>query len=281
LDKNSTVTPPSQHGFTLVELSIVLVVIGLLVGGILVGRDLIHAAELRSITSDVDKFKTAVNIFKMKYNCIPGDCANATDFLGTDPGGCPNTPSNTVPKTTTCNGDGMDDIGSYYSATFSNYPEEEFRFWQQLASVGLIAGAYTGATASGSVYTENAVLGLNIPAAKVSGSGWVVHYWSHSDFIDGSSPLDNEYANKTYYHLVGVKSTGDWFKDAAISPQDALNVDSKIDDGEPYTGHVFAFDLIYLGNPNGCVTNSFSIPSEYVATSSAINKCSLAFAAEF
>ena len=97
---------PSRSGFTLLELSIVLVIIGLLAGGILVGRDLIHAAELRSVVSDVDKFTAAANTFRLKYNCIPGDCTNATDYWGTDPGGCPDTPGNSVPKTATCNGTG-------------------------------------------------------------------------------------------------------------------------------------------------------------------------------
>jgi prepilin-type N-terminal cleavage/methylation domain-containing protein len=74
---------PSIHrgGFTLVELSIVLVIIGLLVGGVLVGRDLITAAEMRRIISDKDKFTAAINVFRTKYICQPGDCVNATQFF--------------------------------------------------------------------------------------------------------------------------------------------------------------------------------------------------------
>jgi prepilin-type N-terminal cleavage/methylation domain-containing protein len=70
-----------RHGFTLIELSIVLVIIGLIVGGILVGRELIHAAELRGDIREIDKMDAAVNTFRLKYNCLPGDCANATQFL--------------------------------------------------------------------------------------------------------------------------------------------------------------------------------------------------------
>ncbi len=70
-----------RHGFTLIEISIVLVIIGLIVGGILVGRDLIRLAELRADISAVNKFDAAANTFRLKYNCIPGDCANATQFL--------------------------------------------------------------------------------------------------------------------------------------------------------------------------------------------------------
>jgi len=52
-----------RHGFSLVELSIVLVILGLLTGGILGGQSLIRAAELRSIASDLFRYGTAVNSF--------------------------------------------------------------------------------------------------------------------------------------------------------------------------------------------------------------------------
>ncbi|MFO0388554.1 MAG: type II secretion system protein [Alphaproteobacteria bacterium] len=76
LQKNSR-----QQGFTLIELSIVLVIIGLVTAGVLVGKDLINQAELRSIITDVEKYNTAVNTFKVKYCCLAGDCPFATDFL--------------------------------------------------------------------------------------------------------------------------------------------------------------------------------------------------------
>jgi prepilin-type N-terminal cleavage/methylation domain-containing protein len=98
-----------KSGFTLVELSIVLMIIGLLVSGILVGKDMIRAAELRSITSEKDQIQTAVNLFKNKYLGLPGDLSNATDFWGTMPTGtCSNTAAGASggTGTQTCNGDG-------------------------------------------------------------------------------------------------------------------------------------------------------------------------------
>lgn len=62
-----------RSGFTLVELSIVLVIIGLVAGGVLVGRDLIAAATIRSTISQIEKYKTAVNTFRGKYGYLPGD----------------------------------------------------------------------------------------------------------------------------------------------------------------------------------------------------------------
>ena len=63
-------TIPKSHksaGFTLIELSIVLVIIGLIIGGVLVGRDLIAAAQVRAQISQIEKYQTAVNTFRGKY----------------------------------------------------------------------------------------------------------------------------------------------------------------------------------------------------------------------
>lgn len=60
-------------GFTLVELSIVLVIIGLLVGGIMIGKSLIGSSEIRAQISQIETFKTAANSFKLKYGALPGD----------------------------------------------------------------------------------------------------------------------------------------------------------------------------------------------------------------
>src|ERR1700746_416796 len=78
LERRLDVSP----GFTLIELSIVLVIIGLIVGGVLVGQDLIRAAEVRATISQIEKYNTAVNTFRGKYNALPGDlnAAAATAF---------------------------------------------------------------------------------------------------------------------------------------------------------------------------------------------------------
>lgn len=72
----------NKSGFTLVELSVVLVIIGLLVGGVLVGRDLIESGKIRAQMTQISDIETQINTFRLKYNCLPGDCANATEFLG-------------------------------------------------------------------------------------------------------------------------------------------------------------------------------------------------------
>lgn len=98
-----------RHGFSLVELSIVLVILGLLTGGILAGQSLIRAAELRSVASEHQRYVTATKSFQDKYFSVPGDMKNATSFWGAADGGdglgtdCFNVKSTTA---TTCNGNG-------------------------------------------------------------------------------------------------------------------------------------------------------------------------------
>lgn len=75
-----------HSGFTLIELSIVLVIIGLLAGGILVGRHLIDAAEISKQISQVTKISQALNAFRLKYNAIPGDIYATADDFGFNPG---------------------------------------------------------------------------------------------------------------------------------------------------------------------------------------------------
>jgi prepilin-type N-terminal cleavage/methylation domain-containing protein len=79
----------SQQGFTLIELSIVLVIIGLIVGGVLVGQDLIRAAAVRGQISQIEKYQTAVNTFRTKYDGLPGDLSNAANFGFQPRGSCP------------------------------------------------------------------------------------------------------------------------------------------------------------------------------------------------
>src|SRR5437660_1073388 len=97
-----------RHGFTLLELSIVLVIIGLLIGGIFVGQSLIHNAQLNAVISEFNRYQTAVQSFKQQYNTLPGDMSNATSFWGSAGGTGSDATCAVVVSTTaaTCNGNG-------------------------------------------------------------------------------------------------------------------------------------------------------------------------------
>ena len=69
-----------KSGFTLVELSVVLIIVSLLAGGILVGRDMFNSAQIRAAARQIEVFNTAYTTFLLKYGCVPGDCGNAESF---------------------------------------------------------------------------------------------------------------------------------------------------------------------------------------------------------
>src|SRR5665213_2102254 len=151
--------PKSTSAFTLIELSIVLVIIGLIVGGVLVGRDLIQAASNRQVISDVQKFQTAISTFKDRYHYLPGDVPEpyASSFFGAYGSSSPCNP-----------GAGMDgEQGGDGNGVISNNPAgawEPALFWCQLGKTGFIAGSYVGTSMTGpkSSYSDNAYFGLPI-----------------------------------------------------------------------------------------------------------------------
>ncbi|PIR37639.1 MAG: hypothetical protein COV35_09090 [Alphaproteobacteria bacterium CG11_big_fil_rev_8_21_14_0_20_39_49] len=67
-------------GFTLIELSIVIVLIGLIVAGVVGGQSLVKQAKLRNLISDVNQVRTAINTFKLQYNALPGDIRNIQSY---------------------------------------------------------------------------------------------------------------------------------------------------------------------------------------------------------
>lgn len=69
-----------EKGFTLVELAIVIVIIGLIISGIVGGQSLIRSAKIRSIISDLNKYETAVRAFQLEYDSLPGDMRDASDY---------------------------------------------------------------------------------------------------------------------------------------------------------------------------------------------------------
>lgn len=71
-----------QRGFTLIELAMVLVIIGLLLGGVLKGRELIDSARLRNIAGDLDGIATAVQVYRERYRALPGDDPGAGEGRG-------------------------------------------------------------------------------------------------------------------------------------------------------------------------------------------------------
>lgn len=220
---------PRRHAFSLVELSIVLVILGLLAGGILTGQSLIRAAELRSVTTQYSAFLTATRTFEDKYFAIPGDMINATDFWGAmSSGSCPNATGGT--GTETCNGNGDGDITASGSALSSN---EVFTFWQHLVNAGLIEGSYTGI--SGPTRNSSSIIGINVPATKLANGGWYATTTRNHAGDSVNYALD--YGG---YLSIGASYPSFPPINPLLSPEEAWSIDKKIDDGKPAYGRVIA-----------------------------------------
>ncbi|MBA4274586.1 MAG: hypothetical protein C0436_02910 [Alphaproteobacteria bacterium] len=249
-----------KQAFSLVELSIVLVILGLLTGGILAGQSLIRAAELRSVSTEYQKYVGAKQTFRDKYFAIPGDMANATSFWGAahaTPATCATTASTSA---LTCNGDGN---GQVHVAASSNV-YEAYRFWQHLANAGLLEGQFDGITHGATNYSSTAA---NSPKSKLGNSFWFTWYWGslsgQPTFFDGQ--YDNSF-------LIGGLMTDNPPYNASFKPEETWNIDTKMDDGKPATGNVVSW---WSG---GCTdaASSATITANYALTSTS-NSCVLVF----
>lgn len=255
-----------KRGFTMVELAIVMVVIGLIMGGILVGQSLIHSAKLRAVTRSVEQFEASVGAFKDKYLGLPGDLAEATKYWGTDPNGCP---SNTVqtPRRETCNGNGDGHVGNYDYDDIDDMAEA-FRAIQQLSNAGLISGEYSGVSGTGGTGASHAIAGVNTPKAKFSDAGWSYYYIEAAAASGLKTPTANVWE-------IGNQGDDNGMGDGPVMTQvDAQSIDAKVDDGMPNTGNVRAY---FVGV---CIADT-DPATAYVTTVEDENRCALEFISGF
>ncbi|MDO9466439.1 MAG: prepilin-type N-terminal cleavage/methylation domain-containing protein [Thiobacillus sp.] len=119
--------PRHQSGFTLIEIAIVLVIIGLLLGGILKGQELITQGRIRNVSNDMQSMTAAINLYQGRYLALPGDDAGAAARWG-------------IPAPTPSAGTVGDSViaGAYNTATAA---DESRQFWLHLRRAGLVGGA--------------------------------------------------------------------------------------------------------------------------------------------
>ena len=260
-----------RSGFTLVELSIVLVILGLLVGGVLTGQSLIRASELRALTTEYNGWLTANQAFRDKYFSMAGDMTNATAFWGKDNASCTgDTGTTATPGTCNGNGDSTINQGSGANAT-----AEMYRYWQQLALAGLIAGTYSGTTGPSGVLDSNS--GVNTPRSKMGNAGWSIYSWGFSAGVNpgGSAPIfDGNNYNNVY--MVGGDAVN-LHEQSRLKAEEAWNIDTKVDDGRPALGSVRVFEANTSCHDAGTSTTVALAPTANYALSNTTLGCTLLF----
>jgi len=232
-----------MRGFSLVELSIVLVILGLLTGGILAGQSLIKASELRALTAEYQRYTTATYTFRDKYLAVPGDMASATRFWSrhANQAWCVTNSSASVTTPGTCDGNSNNALEAAGAASQSG---EEFQFWRQLSLAGLIEGNYTGLAGTGAA--DDLDPSINLPASKFTNAIWRVY-----------SMGSQANAFTLTYDVVMVSGLNDQGT-AILTPEQLWNIDTKMDDGKPAYGRIIARPW------SGCTTAANA--TDYAAT---------------
>ena len=235
--------PLKKNGFSLVELSIVLVILGLLVGGVLSGQNLIKSAQLRKTIVQQDTFRIAIRSFRDKYFALPGDMSNATSFWG-DKADCPDVAIvNGTPGT--CNGNGDGQV-RWNTAVAS----EHYRVWEQLALGGLLEGKYDFVEATSSMEAQN--IGVAYPGPFMSNSTVIFGY------VGPGMALTDYFLQTGHFLKFGTPNAGSTQLAMGImQPDEAYNVDVKLDDGKPGIGAVMVgYAWNGIGSP--CATTAAS-----------------------
>lgn len=121
-----------QTGFTLVEIAIVLIIVGLMLGGVMKGQELVDNAKVKNLTADFRNVPIYLYTYQDKFKSLPGDDAGVDAHLGAKlcPSGCKATSSDAV------QGNGVIE-GVWNSMTKT---DESFRFWQHVRLAGLMTG---------------------------------------------------------------------------------------------------------------------------------------------
>jgi len=162
-----------QSGFTLVEIAIVLVIIGLLLGGVLKGQELINSAKVKNFANDFRQIPLFIYGYQDKYKALPGDDPKYLEHIG-GAATAAGLSAPLAPKTTPGTGLGNGRFEGNYNST--DVTDETIVFWQQVRLANLAAGPTTFATAADApTNADGGRIGVqsSAPIANMTGSYFV------------------------------------------------------------------------------------------------------------
>lgn len=212
-----------EKGFTLVELAIVMVIIGLLIGGILKGQELIKNAAVSATAAQLKSFEAAYTTFVDVYAGKPGDLMTARAKIAA----C-------ISGNRCLNGDGNGYIRTANSVAYNPGPTDNaasegeiYQALKHMAAADLIGGVKLNAAASSDALVA-AKMGGYLYVGEIRGN--VSHHrGSGTAFTPGGI-----YVGQSLSHLHNPRSG------RVLTPSEAARLDRKIDDGVPGTGSLLA-----------------------------------------
>lgn len=212
-----------QAGFTLVELAIVMIIIGLLIAGVLKGQALIGNAKVTSQVAQIKAIDGAVSTFKDMYAGLPGDLLNATTRL-------PNCAAGTICAQTVAGATG-DNALNLAPGVVQAATSENATFFAQLNAADLITGIDP---------TKAMTWGGQYPAAKING-GLGVGSTAGGVALTAGSEAAAATLGGLYLSVQLTTGAAAAAANAPITANDAQRVDTKVDDGVATSGNVSAF----------------------------------------
>lgn len=195
-------------GFTLIELSVVIVIIGLIVAGIVAGQALVNQAKLRQVISEINGFKLALNSFKLQYDALPGDMNNAQDYWGS----------------TVDNGNGNGNVDT----------SEKYDAWEHLSEAELIDQVLSD------VPTSSAAIGINMYASDYSNDAGY-------EISRNTTALYGKRGNRFRIAAKSTSCNSD-LNGSLLAVAEAVGIDTKMDDGLADSGAAWALDGTISGN---------------------------------
>jgi prepilin-type N-terminal cleavage/methylation domain-containing protein len=277
----------NRNAFSLVELSVVIVIISILVSTVIVSRSLIDMVKINKIKEEAIMFNNAINIYFTSYGCLPGDCKQnqVSDLVSGINSACftTNSPYQACTGTAGCSGAIPLNTGSIETIAKTTC------MMQSLQSAGYISGVNKNAT------LIDSIAGINLPIAKFSKlAAWdfrvfpeknVANVLTYREFISDMIPMPLEfnslvgrgwenknvlllrqatqYAGQTGNIANYYTQPADSTQLYGISANLTQKLDLKFDDGNPYSGNIMGglnyYDVFVNDNKTGVSCNTINV----------------------